>query len=117
MCDRDRSFLFVAFAFLAACTSGGGGPAPEDRPVIAVSVDAAGYHPTEARAPAGQPVRLVFTRTTDEGCGQQLMFPDLDIRRDLPLNEPVAVDITMPSTGSVRFACGMDMYRGTIVAQ
>ena len=56
-------------------------------------------------------------RTTDEGCGQQLVFPDLDIRRDLPLNEPVAVDITMPASGRVAFTCGMAMYQGSVVAQ
>ena len=75
------------------------------------------YTPAEATAAAGQPVRLVFTRTTDEGCGQQLVFPDLDIRRDLPLNEPVAVDITMPASGRVAFTCGMAMYQGAIVAR
>jgi plastocyanin domain-containing protein len=62
-------------------------------------------------------VRLVFTRTTDEGCGQQLVFPDLDMRRDLPLDTPVAVDLDMPASGAVRFTCGMDMYQGSVLAQ
>lgn len=84
---------------------------------VAIKVDATGYHPAEATAPAGKPVKLVFTRTTDDGCGQQLVFPDLDIRKDLPLNEPVTVDVTMPASGKIAFACGMDMYRGSIVAK
>jgi plastocyanin domain-containing protein len=84
---------------------------------VAIKVDATGYHPAEASAPAGKPVKLVFTRTTDDGCGQQLVFPDLDIRKDLPLNQPVTVDVTMPASGKIAFACGMDMYRGSIVAK
>ena len=83
----------------------------------AIRVGAEGYEPARATAAPGSPVRLVFTRTTDEGCGQQLVFPDLDIRRDLPLDQPVAVDVTMPASGTVRFTCGMDMYQGQIVAQ
>jgi plastocyanin domain-containing protein len=80
-------------------------------------VGASGYSPSEVTATAGEPLRLVFTRTTDEGCGQQLVFPTLDIRRDLPLDEPVAVDITVPASGQVRFTCGMDMYRGAVVVR
>ena len=62
-------------------------------------------------------MRIEFTRTTDEGCGQQLVFPEQNIKKDLPLNQPVAVDLTMPASGKVAFACGMDMYRGSIVAE
>lgn len=84
---------------------------------IAISVDGRGYHPDSVQAPAGKPTRLIFTRTSDEGCGQQLIFPTLDIRKDLPLNKPVTVDLTMPPSGNVAFTCGMNMLRGSIVAQ
>ncbi len=84
---------------------------------LSVTVDAAGYHPSSLSAPAGGPVRLTITRTSDEGCGQQIVFPSLQLRRDLPLNRAVVVDFTMPASGSVAFACGMDMLRGTVVAQ
>ncbi len=84
---------------------------------IAIKVDGSGYHPSAVNAPAGKPIALVFTRTSDEGCGQQLVFPTLNIRKDLPLNQPVRVEFTMPASGSVAFTCGMDMYRGSIVAQ
>lgn len=82
-----------------------------------VTVDGTGYHPSSVSAPAGQPVRLTLTRTSDEGCGQQVVFPSLNIRRDLPLNRAVVVDFSMPASGSVAFTCGMDMLRGSIVAQ
>ncbi|HEY8430901.1 MAG TPA: cupredoxin domain-containing protein [Sandaracinaceae bacterium] len=110
---------FLAFAALLSfgCGSQREEPPSDGRPVYRVQVNARGYEPSEITAPAGQPVRLVFTRTTDEGCGQQLVFPELDIRRDLPLDEPVAVDLTMPASGRVRFTCGMDMYEGALVAR
>lgn len=90
---------------------------PEGPPPLAITVHDTGYEPSSVNAPAGQPARLVFTRTSDDGCGQQLVFPDLDIRRDLPLNKAVTVDITMPASGTVKFTCGMDHWRGSVVAQ
>ena len=108
----------LAFATLAACNkkADASAAAADGRPVVKVAVDGSGYHPSETKAPAGKPVRLEFTRTSDEGCGQQLVFPSLNIKKDLPLNQPVAVDVTMPASGKVAFTCGMDMYRGSIVA-
>lgn len=112
------SFALSILALTAACGGESGAAPPSDgRPEIAIAVDADGYHPAEASAPAGQPVRLLFTRTTDDGCGQQLVFPDLDIRRDLPLAQPVAVDVTMPADGRIAFTCGMAMYQGAVVAR
>jgi plastocyanin domain-containing protein len=93
-----------------------GGKASGSATELRVTVDAVGYHPEEAHAPAGKPVRLIFTRTTDEGCGQELVFPSLKLKRDLPLNQPVSVDVTMPASGKLAFTCGMDMMKGAIVA-
>lgn len=114
---RRTAILSFAFLTLAACNKKSDAAPSDGRPTIKVSVDAAGYHPSEAKAKAGKPVRIEFTRTTDEGCGQQLVFPEQNIKKDLPLNQPVAVDLTMPASGKVAFACGMDMYRGSIVAE
>ncbi len=109
--------LLLALGAAACEQSQTGGGNPSGLPEIPITVDAAGYHPSEVTAPAGQRVRLVFTRTTDDGCGQQLVFPDLGIRKDLPLDEAVPVDVAMPASGSVRFTCGMDMYQGSVVAR
>jgi plastocyanin domain-containing protein len=84
---------------------------------LQLTVDGTGYHPSSISAPSGKPVRLTITRTSDEGCGQQIVFPSLNIRRDLPLNQAVTVEFTMPASRNVAFTCGMDMLRGSIVAQ
>lgn len=118
MSDVRGVMLMGALVLASACGSSESALPPSDgRPEIAVQVGAEGYQPAEVSAAAGSPLRLVFTRTTDEGCGQQLVFPALDIRRDLPLNQPVAVDLTVPESGRFRFTCGMDMYDGALVAQ
>jgi len=91
-------------------------PPSDGRAALEVKVDAVGYHPDKLHAKAGKPVRLLVTRTTDEGCGQELVVPSLNKKVALPLNQPVAIDLTMPASGEVAFACGMDMMHGVIVA-
>ena len=118
MRKSSRFVLTLALLVLGACnkkSETSAGPPTDGRPTIKVAVDATGYHPSEAKAQAGKPVRLEFTRTTDEGCGQELVFPSLSIKKDLPLNQPVAVDVTMPASGKLAFTCGMDMFRGTLL--
>lgn len=86
---------------------------PEVSGRVAITVDAMGYHPSTIHARVGQPLELVFTRVSDQGCAQELLVPSLGVRRPLPLNEPVAIAVT--PTADVRFSCGMDMLRGQVV--
>jgi plastocyanin domain-containing protein len=84
---------------------------------VAVEVGARGYTPNRVQATAGKPLTLVFTRTTDKGCGDKLVIASHDIQRDLPLNEPVEVTFTPKETGELTFTCGMGMYDGKVVVQ
>lgn len=43
--------------------------------------------------------------------------PSLNIKRALPLNEPVAIEFTPANTGDVAFACGMNMLKGVVIIQ
>jgi cobalt-zinc-cadmium efflux system membrane fusion protein len=81
-----------------------------------VTVGEKGFEPARLSLKAGMPARVTFVRTTDQTCATAVALPDLNIRRDLPLNQPVTIDIT-PKAGELAFACGMNMFRGTIVAQ
>ena len=108
--------LFVPLA-LALALGACGGEASTPAGGIAIEVGSHGYEPARVEATAGEPLTLVFTRTTDEGCGQELVIASQDIRRNLPLDEAVEVTFTPEETGELRFTCGMDMYDGTIVVQ
>lgn len=90
---------------------------PDGTREMFVRVDEKGYDPMNLTAPAGSKVRVTFKRTSDAGCGQQVAFPSLKIQKDLPLNQPVSVDLTMPPSGSLGFQCGMGMYKGAVVVQ
>jgi len=83
---------------------------------IEVTANTEGYKPDKIAGKPGEKLMLVFTRTADSSCISQLVTPDKQTV-DLPLNKPVEVAVTVPQTGSVGFACGMDMFHGTIVAE
>lgn len=108
----------TGLAFVAACSQGQADQHQEHQTSdgrAAVTVDGEGYHPAKLHAPAGKALKIVFTRTTDQTCGHDVVFPSLNIRKNLPLNQPVEVSIT-PAAGTTAFTCGMGMYQGSIMA-
>lgn len=115
-----RTVSFIAALAVVGCNKphAAATPAPGTQGAnrFNVTVDADGYHPSTVSGHAGQPVTIVFTRTSDDGCGQQLVFPALNLHRDLPLNQPVEVQVTPTATAPIAFTCGMGMLRGTVVA-
>lgn len=120
MIDKSLRILALLLSALFFSACGGEESSPEPSAAgrrVAVEVGASGYEPSEIQATAGEPLTLVFTRVSDEGCGQELVIASQDIRRDLPLNEAVEVTFTPTAAGRLRFTCGMDMYDGAIVVQ
>jgi RND family efflux transporter MFP subunit len=84
-------------------------------PVIEVS--ASGFKPDVVTVDLGSAVTLTFIRRSEDGCGKEVVFPDLGIRKPLPLNEPVAITLNPAKSGELRFTCGMDMLKGKVVVR
>ena len=82
---------------------------------IAIEVSTKGYQPERIGGKPGEKLTLVFTRTVDASCVAQLKTPDGKLV-DLPKGTPVEVAVTVPQSGEVGFACGMDMVHGAVVA-
>lgn len=76
-----------------------------------------GYQPAAIVVKAGQPVRLNFTRREASTCGEEVLLPDFGKRAHLPENQTVSVDVVPDKPGEYEFTCGMNMYRGKLVAQ
>lgn len=83
---------------------------------VRVSVTKDGFSPSEIRVEKGYPVTLIFNRADNKGCGKEVVFSSLNIRKKLPLKKDVTVVITPDQTGEIAFACGMGMMKGRIVA-
>ena len=106
--------LAAGVALLAGCARGGGGGrgAPEVR--IAVTDD--GFQPEVARVARGRPVTLLITRRSDHTCATEVVFEN-GPRVDLPLGREVRVELPALTGDTLRYACGMDMLQGMIVAK
>ena len=76
-----------------------------------------GYQPAAIQVKAGQPVRLNFTRREASTCGEEVIFPGFGKRAHLPENQTVSLEVVPDTPGEYEFTCGMNMYRGKLVAQ
>lgn len=81
---------------------------------VAITASAEGYAPAVVEAKKGEAIVLVFTRTTKSECLAEIMIPDLNIKKPLPLNTPVEIPVKFDKEGKVGFQCGMAMVKGTI---
>ena len=75
------------------------------------------YTPARIEVASGQPVRLRFLRKDPSACAEKVIFADLGLAADLPLNHPVDLTVTPPRPGEYPFTCQMQMYRGALVAR
>lgn len=82
---------------------------------VRITVSKKGFSPASVSAEQGSPLTLIFRRPKNEGCGNKVVFPSLNITRDLPVGKNVTIKFTPSETGSISFTCGMGMYKGSIV--
>jgi plastocyanin domain-containing protein len=76
-----------------------------------------GYSPSRVQLRAGQPARLVFDRREDSSCSEEVVIPELGIRRFLPAHQRTGVDLPAARPGEYEFTCGMGMLRGQLVVE
>jgi plastocyanin domain-containing protein len=76
-----------------------------------------GYQPASIIVAAGRPVRLNFTRREASTCGEEVVLPSFGKRAHLPQDETVTVEVLPAEPGEYEFTCGMNMYRGKLIAE
>lgn len=105
------SILLVALASALA----GNGCSSASSKEIQVAVTEKGFEPIHVTVKKGDPAVLVITRKTDRTCATDAVFTETGRKYDLPLNQPVRIDLSGVAPGStVHYACGMDMIKGTV---
>ena len=83
-----------------------------------IEITAAGYSPQAIDIPAGKAFKVTFIRRDDKTCGTEVIFPEVGIRRTVPLNVPVVIDFPPQPTGRVlNFTCPMNMLNGKAVSK
>jgi plastocyanin domain-containing protein len=109
--------LLMALALLAAAPALAGEAKAGKK--VEIKVSDAGFEPREVKAKAGEPLTMVFTRTTDRTCITAIDIPDENVKAfKLPLNQAVSLTITPKKAGVEKFHCtAMAMGNGKIVVQ
>jgi plastocyanin domain-containing protein len=73
-----------------------------------------GYNPDVIVARPDVPLRIHFRREETSPCSEEVVFPDFGVHRHLPAFETTVIELPPAREGTYRFACGMDMMRGTL---
>ena len=76
-----------------------------------------GYSPDVISIPKGRSTKINFKRIDPSDCLEEVVLPDFKVRKHLPLNQKVTVEITPEKVGEYGYACGMNMYHGKIIVR
>lgn len=76
-----------------------------------------GYSPEVVSIPLGKTTKINFIRTDPTDCLSEVVLSDFRIKKELPLNKKITVEITPEKAGEFGYACGMNMYHGKIVVR
>ncbi len=79
-----------------------------------------GFNPSLVTLRAGLPgakTTLTFTRETEDTCALDIVFPELHVKKPLPLNQAVSVELPTDEAHTFVFQCGMGMYKSSVVVR
>ena len=107
-----RMHLWLILAALVGAAGCSHAPAAPQR--VEIKVTDNGFEPKIVNVQAGRPVTLVVERLTDQTCATELVMKDRNINLPLPLHQAVEVTFAPGARGDRTYACGMDMYHGTV---
>ena len=88
--------------------------------VVSDSVDViveGGYYPNVISIPKGKTTKINFIRKDPNSCLEEVVLGDFKIRKYLPLNQKITVEITPQKSGEFGYSCGMNMYHGKIIVK
>lgn len=74
-----------------------------------------GYSPEIISVSKGKKTKLNFIRKDSNSCLEEVVLGDFGIRKYLPLNEEVTIEITPQKAGKFTYSCGMNMFHGKII--
>lgn len=76
-----------------------------------------GYNPETVSIPYGKMTKLNFMRKDESSCLEEVILGDFKIRKYLPLNQKVTIELTPKKKGEFTYSCGMNMFHGKIIVR
>lgn len=75
------------------------------------------YSPNVIMAKIGKPIKINFTRQEDSECSRYVVFSDFNIKKELPKNKTIAIELMPKKSGEYLFTCDMGMYQGKLIVE
>lgn len=76
-----------------------------------------GYSPSVISIPMGKTTKINFLRKDANSCLEEVVLSDFKVRKYLPLNQKVTVEITPEEKGEFVYSCGMNMFHGSLIVK
>lgn len=76
-----------------------------------------GYKPSVIKIKKGQKTIISLLRKDENSCLEEFILSDFKIKKYLPLNQKVDIQMTSDETGEFPFHCGMNMFRGKVIVE
>jgi len=83
---------------------------------INIKVDG-GYSPSQIMIKKNQPVSLKILRIDLSDCLADIIIPEWKIKKSLPLNKEIVINLKPDKVGEFPFHCGMNMFHGRFIVQ
>lgn len=90
----------------------------EDVVLVTDSVDIivdGGYTPNTISISQNKMTKINFIRRDPSSCLEDIVISDFKIRKNLPLNQKISIEITPLKKGEFTISCGMNMFHGKII--
>lgn len=76
-----------------------------------------GYNPSTISIPRNRTTKISFLRKDPSSCLEEVVLSDFKIKKYLPLNKKVTIEVTPQKKGEYRFECGMNMFHGKLIVE
>lgn len=76
-----------------------------------------GYSPEVIVLEKGKTAKINFIRKDPTSCLEEVVLGDFKVRKYLPLNQKVTIELTPQKSGEFMYSCGMNMYHGKIIVR
>ncbi|MDH5370781.1 MAG: cupredoxin domain-containing protein, partial [Gammaproteobacteria bacterium] len=72
-------------------------------------------NPARIEVKLGEPLKLTFLRKDPSPCAEKVIFDELGLSLDLPVDKKVSVSLKPEKAGEYSFTCQMKMYVGALI--
>lgn len=76
-----------------------------------------GYKPSSISVPYGRTTKLNFLRKDENSCLEDVVLADFKIKRSLPMNQKVTIELNPDKKGTFNFSCSMGMFHGKLIVK